>query len=356
MTVSKGVFSASSQALISAGLTITEKLLNQVAEIELATLIVEDDRLLGIPQPEFVSEEFFHYAVSHLYEMYRGVRSGVDIDVNKAFRIAYELVDEVCATPFEEQMLAVQINRTLSCYLYEHLVQVASLAIAVGRQLSYKTKQLRELALSALLMDIGLMQVGQEVMEAKRRFTRSEQDEMKKHSKLGYLLTRKYINIPLDCAIAILHHGERYNGSGYPQSMSDEDMHPYAKILAVCDTFDALITERQYRRRYLSQQALGILSAGINQTYSEEVVQAFQTIVAPYPIGSVVELNTKDMAIVVDVNRENKSRPVVRLILDRRRYLIDGIMEVDLVDSPDLHITRTLEDISIPVMWKSTLY
>jgi len=356
MTLAKGVYSASSAALLSQGVTLTPRLIDLIKNADLAAVIVEDDRLQDIPQPEFVKEESLFKASAAVLELCRQARSGVELDIAKVRRTAYELVDEVTAIPVEEQLVAVQINRTVNDYLPEHLVQVAILAIAVGRLRSYRVEQLRELAMAALLMDIGTMSISQTVLESKRRYSRAEQDEMKKHCVQGYIMTRRYLAVPLKSAIAILHHSERYNGSGYPQGLRGSEISEYAGILAVCDTYDALITDRSYRRRYLSQQALGILSAGINQTFEEDAVKAFSQIVAPYPVGALVELNTRDTAIVVTVNRENKQRPVIRLLLDRRRYVIDGVMEIDLQEAPGISIVKMVEDIAVPVMWKSLLF
>jgi len=356
MTLAKGVYSASSAALLSPGVTLTTKLIEMIKSADLAAVIVEDDRLQDIPSQEFVSEEALFRASSAVHEVYKQARTGSELDIPKVRRTAYELVDEVTSISVEEQMAAVQINRTVNDYLAEHLVQVAVLAIAVGRLRSYRMEQLRELAIAALLMDIGIMGISQSVLETKRRFSRTEQDEMKKHCMQGYLMARKYLSVPLNSAVAILHHSERYNGSGYPQGLRGDEINEYARILAVCDTYDALITDRTYRRRYLSQQALGILGAGANQTFDEDIVKAFSQIVAPYPVGSMVELNTRDTAIIVAVNRESKSRPVIRLLLDRRRYVIDGIMEIDLQEAPWIQIVKMVEDISVPVMWKSLLF
>ncbi|MCL2497474.1 MAG: HD domain-containing protein [Symbiobacteriaceae bacterium] len=356
MALAKGVYSLSSQALLSPGVTLTQKLIDLIKEVNLAAVIVEDDRLQGVLAQDFVREEVLFSSSQAIQDIYKQARSGVELDTARLRRIAYILVDEVLAVPVEEQMIAHQINRTMEGYLYEHLVQVAVMAVAIGRLRSYRMQQLRELALAALLIDIGTMVIGQEVVDSRRRFSTAEHDEMKRHCMLGYQLTRKYMAIPLLSAAAVLQHSERENGSGYPQGLKGEDIHEYARILAVCDTFDALITDRTYRRRYLTQQAIGILNAGINQTYDEETVIAFSKIVVPYPVGTVVELNTRDTAIVVGVNRENKSRPVIRLLLDRRRFLIDGVMEIDLQEAPDITIVKTVEDISVPVMWRSLLF
>lgn len=356
MTLAQGVFSYAANSLVSPGMVINEGMIEVLKEAGLPAVIVEDDRLQNIDSQAPIKEENLFAAQRAVRDVYRQARAAQTLDVDRLRRIAYQLVDEMLLLSAEEQLVANQINRTFNEYLHEHQVQVAILAVATGRRRGYRIQQLRELALAALLMDIGEMVIKQGVLDKDERLTSIELDEMKKHCFLGFQLVREYLNVPLPVAAAVLHHSERINGTGYPQGLRGDDIHEYAKILAICDTYDALITDRRYRRRYLPQQALGILQAGARQTYDERFIKDFLQVVAPYPVGSIVELDTGDIACVVSVTRENIARPTIRLLLDRQRYLIEGVMEINLLEAPNIQIVRIQEDNAVPVMWKSLLF
>jgi len=357
MTLSKALFAPSSGTLLTAGTTLSANQIRALDDAGLKSVIVEDDRLQVSNIATFlVRDGIYNRAVRLVYEVYTRVRLHGELDITNIVRAAYELVDDVLTHPEEEQLMACQAHRSMNDYLYDHVVQVAIMAVAVGRQRSYKLKQLQELAMAALLMDIGIMVIDREVAEATTRFSREDQDEMKKHCQLGYDLLSQNTHIPEAVARAVLQHSERHNGSGYPHGLKENDIGEYARILAVCDTYDALITDKAYRRRFLPRQALGILIAGMNQTFEEQSVHAFTQLVAPYPVGSILELNTRDTAVVVSVPYESKNRPIIRLLLDRRRYIIDGVMEMDLTEINNISIERMIEDLSVPVLWKSRVY
>ena len=356
MTLTKGVFSYAANSLLASGVVIDDDLIDLLQEAGLPAVIVEDDRLQNLVANELISDKTLMFANRAVRDVYRQARSGTVLDINKLRRVAFMLVDEVNLVPVAEQIYASQSNRTFNEYLHEHLVQVAILAICVGRQRSYTWQKLNELALAALLMDIGQMVILQSAFEKEERLSSAELDELKRHCLLGFYMTREYVDVSLETAAGILHHSERSDGSGYPQGLKEDQIHEYGRILAVCDSYDSLVTEKRYRRRYLPYQTLSILQAGIRQIYDFQVVQDFAMFVTPYPLGSIVELSTGDIAAVVGISRENILRPNVRLLMDRQRNLIDSIMEINLLDMPQIQIAKNLEDNSYPVMWHSLLY
>ena len=131
-------------------------------------------------------------------------------------------------------------------------------------------------------------------------------------------------------------HHERLDGSGYPRGIKGEDIHPFAKIIAVADVFDAMTSNRVYRKAMLPHQALEVLYAGSGTLFDANVIEAFRSSVAMYPNGMVVELNDGRKGIVTDQNKGVTDRPVIRIIEEygqeiQTPYAMDLSTELDKV-------------------------
>ena len=356
MVLAKSIFFYDSHALATAEQVIDEAFIQQLSETGYSAIIVYDDRTLhpSIPEPLRESAQFMAYRV--VRDTYRQAQAGVYLDIEKLVYVAEQLVQEVVSASTDRQFVAHQYPSTFHEYVYEHMVRVATLAIAVGMQLGYDSQALRDLAIGGLLMDIGEMEIRQGILEKSDLLATDEVEEMRRHCYLGFHLVRSYAIVPLPSAAALLHHSERMNGSGYPQNLLGEDIHPFGRILAVCDTYDALITDHRYRNRYLPEQALGIIHAGAGALYDRSVVEAVASIVTPYPVGTMVELSDGRTACVVYVRRDAMTKPKVRIMLDAQRNLIETRQELNLEDSEGVIILRAIEDSAVPIQWQTVQY
>ena len=356
MVLAKSIFFYGTHALATEDQVIDEAFIKQLSDTGYSAIIVHDDRTThpSSPEPLRESAQFMAYRV--VRDAYRQAQAGAYLDIEKLVYVAEQLVQEMVHAPQERQFVAHQYPSTFHEYVYEHMVRVATLAVAVGIQLGYGTQQLRDLAIGGLLMDIGEMEIKQGILDKSDLLATDEVDEMRRHCYLGFHLVRSYAIVPLPSAAAVLHHSERMNGSGYPQNLSGDAIHTYGRILAVCDTYDALITDHRYRNRYLPEQALGMLRAGASVLFDKQVVNAVESIVTPYPLGTMVELSDGRTACVVSVRRDAMLKPKVRVLLDEQRNLQETIAELNLEHTPDIAILRAIEDSAVPILWQSVHY
>jgi HD-GYP domain-containing protein (c-di-GMP phosphodiesterase class II) len=217
-----------------------------------------------------------------------------------------------------------------------------------GISLSYHDLKLKELGIGALLHDIGKTKIDISILNKEEDLTREEFIEIKKHSEYGFNILRQYPDVSLLSAHIAFQHHERWDGKGYPRQLDGDKILEYARIVAVADVYDALLADRPYRPSYSVSQAITILQRMSGIYLDPECVTALIANIAIYPIGSIVELNSGDIGIVVDNNKETPNRPILKIVYDTKNQRMIRPHEVDLSKLSTVVIRKTLteEDIA----------
>ncbi len=197
-------------------------------------------------------------------------------------------------------------------YTFHHCINVAIFSGILGRWLGYNGVELQELILAGLLHDIGKAQIPLEILNKQGKLLSEEMEIMKKHSLLGYALLKNADEIPLSVRLGVLQHHERMDGSGYPFNLPQEKIHPYAKIIAVADIYDAMTSDRVYRRRTTPFTVAEMVMANMFDQLDPVVCTTFLNNVRDYFVGNVIRLSDGRMAEVVFLSKISYGRPVVR--------------------------------------------
>lgn len=204
--------------------------------------------------------------------------------------------------------------RSYEDYDYAHSVNVTVLSISIGTMLGIKGKDLDDLALCALVHDIGKASVNNRIMNKQSELSFTEFEEVKRHSLAGYNFLDNVPNLPATIKNGVLSHHEQYDGTGYPFGLSGSEIPVFSRILFAADVFDSLTSERPYRHAMLPNDAVEYIVSGYNTMFDPMVVDAFKRKVAPYPEGFCVRLNTGEQAIVLHNYTSDPRRPAVRII------------------------------------------
>ncbi|MDY6287675.1 MAG: HD domain-containing phosphohydrolase, partial [Lachnospiraceae bacterium] len=149
-----------------------------------------------------------------------------------------------------------------------------------------------------------------EILNKPAKLTPEEFEVIKQHSRLSYDLVKKNPEISLSVAMAMLQHHEKTDGSGYPVGAMANLIHPYAKIMAVADIYDALVSTRPYKKAYTPGEAVDIL-LGMSSCLDMRALQTFMKVMVLYPVDSLVKLSNGETARVVKQNANLLLRPVV---------------------------------------------
>lgn len=223
-------------------------------------------------------------------------------------------------------------------YLLQHCVNVAVQGAKIGMGMGYSEDDLKRLSLAALIHDIGMGNVPEQIWTKKGSLSPSEIDEMRRHPLYGYELLK-----PLgETANIVLHEHERMDGSGYPKGSLCGDIHEFSYIIGIADIYDSLLHTRPYRdKRYSSYEAIREIVAKEKRRFPDSVLKSLVAYFL-FPVGSRVELNSLEKAEVIDENRANPMRPVVKITQDKddREYATPKI--VDLDRDQKFFITRSL--------------
>ena len=225
-------------------------------------------------------------------------------------------------------------------YLFSHSVNVTILALMIGEALEYSKDELNLLGEAALLHDIGMLKIPVNTWDKSGPLTSSEYNEVKNHPLYG----EKFLeNMPKDVQKVAGEHHERYDGSGYPKGLKGSDINFKARIIAIADVYDACISQRSYRDKLTLWEALEMIMLD-QEKYDPDLLKAFVSVMAIYPIGSMVELNTGEIGKVIKVTKNRPFRPVIQIYFDREKRLLEETIRVNLGDKSNhvLYIKQTL--------------
>lgn len=172
------------------------------------------------------------------------------------------------------------------------------------------------------------------------KLTNEEFADMKNHTTLGYETLCKFESLDEEVKIVSLQHHERLDGSGYPKGLKGNEIHLFAKIVAIADVYDALTSERCYRRIMSNYKAYDIIKSDVETKFDKQIFDNLLQSVAIYPNGVIVKLSDGTHGIVKKQNIDNRFRPVIRVIDDRDRQNIK-LFDVDLSKNMNVNIVNS---------------
>lgn len=252
-----------------------------------------------------------------LEDMYRHVVDDNKLNVIRLKQSLEPLIGSISRNP--DACLWVSRLKRHDQSTYDRSLSSGIWAVALGRELGLPRRDLRSLALGAMLMDVGTVRVRQELLQARRPLTGEEAMEVREHVHHGLDIIRASGIMNRDVLEMVAHHHERYNGSGYPQGLAEDRIPAFARIAAVVDTYGAITVDRGYAPAMSPAQAMRTLYDARDIEFQAELVEAFIRAIGIYPAGSVVELSNGAIAVVVAEYRSHRLRPTVLMMLDEHK-------------------------------------
>lgn len=198
-------------------------------------------------------------------------------------------------------------------YTFQHSLRVSMLASMIGKWLGYSKTELYNICEAGLLFDIGKMKIPEFLLNKKSKLDEQEFDMVKKHTQLGYTVLLRTQGISQDVKFAALQHHERMDGTGYPLRLRSGQIHEFAKIIMVCDVYDAMISARNYRPKLSPFEAAEYISWNSGSTLDSRICYIFLSNLAEYYIGKTCTLTSGEAGIVAYVDVNYPTRPVVRV-------------------------------------------
>jgi HD-GYP domain-containing protein (c-di-GMP phosphodiesterase class II) len=165
-----------------------------------------------------------------------------------------------------------------------------------------------------MLHDIGKLQIDKAILDKPGKLTDEERNEVERHCRLGYDMLIKQVELSATSAHCALQHHEKYDGSGYPQRLRGQEIHEFGRLLAVPDVYDALTSNRVYRKAFLPHEAMEFLYSNVGNHFDKQWVDLFIHHVNIYPNGLTVQLSNGAKGVVARSNEGNLQRPVILVL------------------------------------------
>lgn len=336
MKLAKKIFNDDGVVLLAEGVELTPALIRRLGECGICFLYIQDPRTADVVIPEIVSDETQKRSIQTIRTVFREFidqpgknRTTTYPYIGRALKqVMHSIMDDLSRN--KDAMIMTMNLQTVDNYLYSHSLNVCVYTTLLGMAHGYNQDQLQTLGIGALLHDIGKTQISKHILTKPGKLTDSEFEEMKRHAERGFYLLKDEPNIPLLSAHCAFQHHERLNGSGYPRGIKGDEIHEYAKWIAIVDSYDAMTGLRIYQDSVLPHEAVEALYAGSGTLYETSMLKLFRDKVAIYPIGVTVELSTGETAVVVDINSSYMQRPIVRVLTDEDGHELREPFDRDL--------------------------
>ncbi|WP_051906825.1 HD-GYP domain-containing protein [Methylomarinum vadi] len=236
-------------------------------------------------------------------------------------RVAKEAVSD-CVNKVLDNSDTMQLLTQLKCmdeYTTQHSLNVCILSILLGKQLKLSEDKLNKLGMCGLLHDMGKSKIPLAILNKESALNAGEMEVMKSHAQLGRDILLNTPGVEQDAIEVAYSHHERLNGSGYPRGLVSTELTAFTRIVSIVDTYDAVTSDRVYQKGKLHLDAIEILIKGRGTHFDSKLVMQFIECIGIYPVGCPVEMTNGEIALVIESNPHQKTKPKVLLLLDEQK-------------------------------------
>ncbi|WP_018692746.1 HD-GYP domain-containing protein [Algicola sagamiensis] len=275
------------------------------------------------------------------------LKSDLPIDVGSFIDIGGNMVNSVFRN--HDALSFMTRIRSKDEYLLEHSINVAILMAIFGKFLEMDKQTILSITIGALLHDIGKIKVPDEILNKPGKLTEEEFCEMKMHVVHGRNALLEHDVDELTLEVAAFHH-EKLDGTGYPHALDADELSIYARMIAICDVYDALTGDRCYKDGMPPVAALKILRKDSGPHFDTDLVNKFINCMGVHPVGSLVKLKSDKIGLVMESNKAEPLRPIVKTFYSTKFYRYTEIRDINLADpkiSDDIESPAKAEEYKI---------
>ncbi len=276
--------------------------------------------------------------------IFKDVRMGNALKLDGAVSLVNEINQSIIRNP--SALICLSRLKTADNYTYLHSVSVCVLMIALGRQLGMKDDMLKQAGIAGLLHDIGKVFIPDEVLNKPGKLTDEEFNIVKMHPVKGWEFLKDSGEVSDLILDVCRHHHERVDGMGYPDKLSGEALTLFARMGAVCDVYDAITSNRSYKKGWEPVESIRKMAEWNNGHFDEVVFHAFVKTVGIYPTGTLLKLKSGRLGVVTDQSKKSLVKPIVKVFFSTRSnmHILQEI--VDLSKSTD-----SIASMENPLQW-----
>ncbi|VAW82692.1 HDIG domain protein [hydrothermal vent metagenome] len=307
----------------------------------------------ALPYTEKFEDEFanakgyYQSAKEEIGNLFDDIKMGKSLEIKDARTTVTLMADSILRHPDALLLLASLGNKDKN--LVTHALSVCTLSLVFARSLGFETAALVDLGLGALLHDIGEIKISDQLSGIAANVSEEEQALFEGHTVIGAMILKKLGNLPDNVIAIVRDHHERIDGSGYPDKLAGAAISVHTRIVSIVDTYDSILNGTNGYESMSVDDVLKSLYAWRHDLFDELLVEKFIQCVGIYPLGSVVELRTGQIGIVVSSRPDARLLPRIMLILDVHREPVEPPQMINLamfkekLDTDDFEIKRLVD-------------
>lgn len=328
----KSIFTREGQILLRSGIKLNDVYINKLKELGVLYVYLEDERLDDVDVEDEKLTELKQTAMKSISKIFPSLSGGNMRDFRESIKTVGDMIDYIVEMgDVNKSLYDIQ---TYDNYTFVHSIDTCIMASFLGMTVGIDRNSLEELGMGAVLHDIGKTMVPIEILNKRTKLTDEEFSEIKKHPVYGVEILKKIYSIS-DCIIKIVaQHHERFDGCGYPFRLEGSQISKFARIVSICDVYDAVSNDRVYRKKFSLNDAYELVLSGSGSAFDMEYVVNFKDTFSIYPLGAHVILSNSEDGYVIRQNKGFPDRPVVRCFQRENDY-----HEIDLLDKHSIVIS-----------------
>lgn len=343
MKLGKSIFSEDGKILLVSGTKLTKNYIRQLKHKNIPAVYIDDEISKDIEIKNVLDDVLRFKAVNKIKNIVNDLiprNKNKTIMDNKQYLDVKNIIYRIINNMEKNKDILFNMVEMMSTDVatYNHMVNVAILSILVARELNIPEDKINEIATGAIIHDIGKLQIPPEILNKSQNLTELEAETIREHTRYGYDIIKDNVSVSSIVKTIVLLHHEKIDGSGYPMGLKGHDINIYTQIVSVCNMYDGMVRDRVYKRKVPIYKALEAISSEAIAKHDRKIYDALVKNITFFPQGSGVLLNTGQKGLVTKVNKDNPTRPKVKLVLNPDGRLYRGFKIVDLMEDLTLFV------------------
>jgi putative nucleotidyltransferase with HDIG domain len=332
----KSILSNDGKILLRAGVRLTSAYINKLKELSVFYVYVEDERLDDVMVEDERLTELKQVTMKSMSNILKNIHNYSNKNLKESLSVVEDMIGYILELgDVNKSLYDIQ---TYDNYTYVHSLDTCIMAAFLGMASGLGEWELKELGIGAILHDIGKTKIPNKIISKQGRLTEEEFGEIKRHTVYGGEILRKNITMP-DSVISIVEqHHERIDGRGYPYGLEGGQISKFARVVCVCDVYDAVSNDRCYRKKFSPNDAYELILAGSGTSFDPNMVRCFKNTFAIYPLGCCVRLSNGENGYVIRQNTGFPDRPIIRILADPLEKSSRQFYEIDLLKNSNIVI------------------
>jgi HD-GYP domain-containing protein (c-di-GMP phosphodiesterase class II) len=283
---------------------------------------------------------------NYMREVREKVKTNQPIELETAFNLIRQITESSSMTERVYQLTNTFYHG--KDYYISNPVNTMVYTIKMGLHMGYTREKLTELALAAFFHDIGMFMIPENIIGKADPLTESELALIRRHSELGKNLLFKFKDEFPWLVHAVHEHQERESGQGYPRGIKGDDITEYAKIIGICDSYEAMTHDRPHKKAIMQFASVRELIETKSLLFPAKILRTFLEVFSLYPIGSYVKLNNNAIGLVIATNKDQPLKPIIKILFDGHGEKVTGEKIIDLKQNTVLNILDGVSEEELP--------